>query len=109
MMNLPANDHAAEDIHHQVQAVELATHGGRQERNIPGPDLSRRRCRPRPRLVHDGMGLSTATPVCLPMRFEHSVEARLRGDIDASVCQPGHDLRRRSAEHTSELQYLMRI
>lgn len=72
----PRQRSCAENIHHHVQAVELATHGGGQERNIPGPDLARRGCRPRPGLVHDGMGLSTATPVCLPMRFEHSIRDR---------------------------------
>ncbi len=40
-MDFPAHDHAAKDIEHQVQPVELTTHGGRQESNVPGPDLAR--------------------------------------------------------------------
>src|SRR3546814_8134234 len=102
VMNLPANDQPAKDIHHQVQTIELTTHCSGQECDIPRPNLAR--CGGGPGARPFGhMGRSSAAPMIhLFMLTQHSVKARFAGNIDSLIGQ-------RSEEHTSELQSLIRI
>src|SRR3546814_5854498 len=62
VMNLPANDQPAKDIHHKVQTTELTTHCSGQECDIPRPNLAR--CGGGPGARPFGhMGRSSAAPM----------------------------------------------
>src|SRR5690554_4415013 len=93
MMNFPADDQAAKDVRHHIQAVELPAYSTGQECDIPGPDLIGAGGHPGGGLWHGARRLRTTATVQLPLRFKLSVKAGFRCDINALVSQLWHDLR----------------
>src|SRR3546814_2002933 len=80
IIDLPADDHSAEEVQEQIQIVEATFDGRRQVGDVPTVDFIGRSRRDGPRL-----GLRAGRPLSTPMRQLP-------------------DTAQRSEEHTSELQ-----
>ena len=94
-MHLPANNRLAEHVQHHVQAHELPFDRAGQVRDVPAPDLVGPLSHPCLGRGHFLGQLRFASAVELAVLFEHPVKARLRGQVQPSVYQVGHDLRGR--------------
>lgn len=92
VVDLPADDLAAENVDDEVEVEERAGDRPRQPRYIPAPDLARRL-----RLEAGGQlaacnRAGAASAMVLAAFAQDPLGAGIRGDLDALVRQPRHDL-----------------
>src|SRR5690606_20566653 len=92
VIDLPANDLAAKNIHEQVQVKETALDRGRQVRDVPAVQgigcLSAQGTR---LVTFLGRSLGTTVPE-LVLCLEYTIKRRFRGNVLSAVGQPGDDL-----------------
>src|SRR3954467_11011038 len=96
-VDLPANDLAAEDIEDQVEVEEHAPDRAGHPGDVPAPDLAGAAGAVAGRRLATHRRLGPAAMVLLLFRPQDAVEAGLRGEIAALVCEAGHDLAGRQA------------
>ena len=78
VMHLEADDLAAEQVEDQVQIEPSSRHMRGQERDVPAPDLARRRGDMRGGWTRAAWRLGAAAAGHLPVRAQHPMEARTR-------------------------------
>src|SRR5512134_3633585 len=97
VIDLPADDLAAEDVHHEVEIEEHAGDRPGQPGDVPGPDLTGPGgAIARGRLTGHGR-LGAATMMLLTLRAQNAVEAGLRGEVAALIRKTRDDLAWRQA------------
>jgi hypothetical protein len=92
-VNLPADDLAAVDVHHQVEAIEPPRNRGGQVGDVPAPHLVRATGLVACGLAERAWRLRLTAVVQLIGRAQDAVEARLRGEVAALVGEARDDLR----------------
>ena len=90
-------DYAAEDVEDQVKVEEHAADRAGHPGDVPAPDLAGAAGAVAGRRLATHRRLGPAAMVLLLFRPQDAVEAGLRGEIAALVCEAGHDLAGRQA------------
>src|SRR5215203_6405116 len=97
LVDLPANDLAAEDVEDQVEIEEHAPDWTRHPGDVPAPDFAGATGAVAGRRWAARRRLGAAAMVLLLFGPQDAVEAGFRGEVAALVCEAGHDLAGRQA------------
>src|SRR4051794_22479591 len=97
LVDLPTDDLAAVNVENKVEVEEPAPDRAGHPGDVPAPDLAGAAGAVAGRRLATHRRLGPAAMVLLLFRPQDAVEAGLRGEIAALVCEAGHDLAGRQA------------